>query len=134
MKRPAAYVLMMLSILGASCPFGPGDDTLELEGHVHASISCPRTGNDPCVPSGPAVSGAVVSTSLDAETAVTDAAGHFELKSGSTPDVCEKFTIMISANGYPTYAVTRMWGFRSRDQLFGLAPPSPDETNDRCDR
>jgi hypothetical protein len=129
MNRKVAFALSLLALVGAGCPLGPDDEgTLEINGIVYATVSCQAQG---CQGTSP-ISGAVIGTSLDGQTAVTDGTGYFELKSGARPDSCEMYTITIHATGYANYAITRPWGLHATDQLFGLSRPFPDETNLQC--
>jgi hypothetical protein len=130
MNQRAAWALGFLVLVGASCPFGPEEGTHEINGIVYASVSL---GAD-AVPRGTnPIGGATVSTSLNGQTAVTDASGYFELKSDARPDQCEMYTITINATGYPLYSITRPWGLHARDQLFGISGhPFPDDTNLQC--
>ena len=54
------------------------------------------------------IAGATVSTSLDSRTAVTDARGLFDLRTGVSTTAC--FTITVSAPGLPTYSERRRFG------------------------
>lgn len=134
MDRRAACVTALLSLFMLGCPLGPDDDdtmdSVEVSGHVYAHVTC-----DPqnCVPSGQGpVSGAVVSTSLSAQTATTDADGYFDLRTDSQLPDCTAFTLTITATGYPTYSVRGYWGTLVRDQVFGLSPAWPNGINQGC--
>lgn len=107
-------------------------DVISISGVVFARASFGQGGStafsDP-------VSGAVVSTSLDAATTTTDSAGRFLLHT-TTPkqkgDGCRVFTVTIMAAGLPTYSVTGSHGTGGGqgDQLyrqqFSLSPTIPD--------
>jgi hypothetical protein len=82
---------------------------------------------------GPAVAGAVVSTTLDNATATTDGAGNFDLTTTlprSRIEECLTYTITIAAAGHPTYTVNTR-GFSGNQQgnevrqYFALSPPTP---------
>lgn len=84
---------------------------------------------------GPPVAGAVVSTTLDSNTATTDGAGNFDLTT-TLPiekiEECITYTITITAAGHPTYSVnTRGFSGNTRGsdsvtrQPFALSPPTP---------
>lgn len=75
---------------------------------------------------GTPVAGAVVSTSLDAQTGTTDSNGHFFLVTravgnhSSTP-----YTITIAAAGFQTFSGTNSWGDSPWHQAFDLSPTTP---------
>ncbi len=77
------------------------------------------------------IKGAVVSTSLDSATTLTDASGHFFLvtKTPIVPGVhcCINFTVTITAPGFPTYNGTNIWGGHGSSIVI-LAPPDPIPT------
>lgn len=84
------------------------EDYMYIEGHVYAA----GTSNSP-------VQGAVVSTSLDSQTATTDANGHFFLQTNTLAEYSSTpYTITISASGYQTYSVEHTWGDHPVDQVF----------------
>lgn len=129
MTRPLAFVLGLgLSLCLAACPLGP-DDVVDITGHVYGTANCTGPTRDSCTHGAP-VAGATVSTSLDAQTAVTDASGYFELK-GLPSKEC-LYTIAITAAGYPKYSVTGGWG-KPKDQPFGLSNGFPQSMNQTCD-
>jgi hypothetical protein len=131
MNSRTVGLLLFVGLFSLGCPMGPEEeDTLEITGHVYASVTCSQARG--CTPSGPPIPGAVVSTSLDSQTAVTDAAGYFELRSGSTVPGCQEYTIIITAGGHPTFSVTGVWGARPRDQVFGLSPANPQGGYEPC--
>ena len=71
--------------------------------------------------SGTPIPGALVSTSLDTETATTDGGGQFELLTDTAGDYCcTPYTIFIDAPGYIPFAGTFTWGGHPVGQLFGL--------------
>ncbi|MDA3832705.1 MAG: hypothetical protein PF495_04850, partial [Spirochaetales bacterium] len=68
------------------------------------------------------VQGAVVSTSLDSQTAITDANGHFFLQTNTPAEYSSTpYTITISASGYQTYSGTWTWGDHPVGQEFCLS-------------
>ncbi|MDL1964330.1 MAG: hypothetical protein LWW98_08375 [Deltaproteobacteria bacterium] len=83
------------------------EDYVHIEGHVYkAGTTIP-------------VQGAVVSTSLDLQTAVTDANGHFFLQTNTlTGYSSTPYTITILASGYLTYSETHTWGDHPINQVF----------------
>ena len=117
-------------VLAISCGgLGPDGDTFQVEGHVYDSVTCGGAG---CTPAGNTpVAGAVVSTSIDSQTAVTDASGHFDLKSNATFDECANYMITITATGFPTYSGAGKWGIHAPRQVFGLSPPFPQNGTGR---
>ena len=69
------------------------------------------------------IQGAVVATSLDNQTATTDASGYFFLQTvtpanySSTP-----YEIRITKSGFQTFRQTNVWGDQPRNQQFFLSP------------
>ncbi|MBW2738280.1 MAG: hypothetical protein JRE64_05400 [Deltaproteobacteria bacterium] len=87
------------------------EDYMYIEGHVYVA----GTSNSP-------VQGAVVSTSLDSQTATTDANGHFFLQTNTLAEYSSTpYTITISASGYQTYSVEHTWGDHPVDQVFTIS-------------
>lgn len=69
------------------------------------------------------IAGAILGTSLDSATTVTDAAGHFRLVTATAAHYCcTPYTIYISAAGYQSFAGTWSWGDYPVDQVFQLTP------------
>jgi hypothetical protein len=112
---------------------------ITIRGEVFATVrfggecSVPAGGNGSSIPRdcyGPAVSGALVSTTLDSVTTTTDGAGHFDLVT-TVPEKegeCRTFTMTITAAGHPTYTLNGP-GFASSNsshrQRIALSPPTP---------
>lgn len=72
------------------------------------------------------VVGAVVSTSLDSNTALSDGGGFFNLKTNTAVAKDGCYTIIITGSGFPTYSVQGTWGPRvPADRNFWLSPPIP---------
>jgi hypothetical protein len=95
----------------------------EVTGIVFATVSQKTAG--PGVPTNP-LSGAVVSTSLDSHTATTDAAGGFNLQTGTLATTSTQcYTITITFAGIPTYSVHGLWGNQPTNLIFVMSPPSP---------
>ena len=69
------------------------------------------------------VGGAVVSTSLDYETATTNPDGTFSLQT-STEAIysLRSYTINVSAEGYETFSSEGIWGDHPENQTFNLTP------------
>jgi hypothetical protein len=89
---------------------------------------------------GPPVAGAVASTSLDGNTATTDAAGNFDITTTiprSQIEECRAYTLTINAIGFPTFTVN-IRGFsgnrqgNEHRQDFSLSPPSPTTMGSGC--
>jgi len=123
-------LLLWLVLVAAGCAgLGPSGDSFQVEGNVYVTVNC--VGSD-CTGT-TLVANATVSTSVDGQTAVTDASGHFNLTSKATPDDCADYTIMITAAGFPPFSGTGKWGIHARHQLFGLSPGFPPHgTNRTC--
>jgi hypothetical protein len=101
-------------------------------------------GGTPVVPPpecfGPAVGGAVVTTTLDGNTTTTDGAGNFDLTTTvplSLVGECRTYSLTITATGHPTYTVPirgfsgNKQGNQSR-QIFALSPPAPTSMGSGC--
>ena len=89
---------------------------------------------------GDAVAGAVVSTTLDSNTATTGANGFFDLTttlSRDRIDECVSYTLTITAAGQPTYSIS-VHGFSGNKQgnesrqRFALSPPTPNFMGSGC--
>jgi hypothetical protein len=103
---------------------------VEVSGIVFATVSQRTAG--PGLPVNP-VAGAVVSTSLDSNTAKTDAAGGFKLQTGTVaPSGSPCYTITITSPGLPTYSVHGLWGGQVLNQIFVMSPPSPSSIPGSC--
>jgi hypothetical protein len=99
------------------------NNVVQVTGIVFATSS-QRTAGPP-LPTNP-LSGAVVSTSLDKNTATTDAAGGFSLQTGTAATTSTQcYTITITFPGVPTYSVHGLWGTQATNQIFVMSPPSP---------
>jgi hypothetical protein len=72
-KLKSAAALLFGTSLAVVASRGPGGKTVEVEGHVYSARDSSG------LPVGPVV-GAVISTSLESTTAVTDHSGHFHLR------------------------------------------------------
>jgi len=91
-----------------------------------------RFGPNPSAPLGPGlyqppIAGAVVSTSLDAATTVTDGNGRFHLVTQTPLRGCESFTLTITAGGWPTWTGTATFhnGDGGDEFTFSMIPPLP---------
>ena len=144
-----ALSMCLLTLLIASCGGGgtgpsPSDANsgpVILSGQVFSTVNYVGTCKiQPGVPSAPSecysnpVAGAVVSTSIDAVTATTDAAGRFLLMTNTSKESfggCQPYTLTITAAGHPTYKVTGLHGINGGiaaqlyKQLYSLSPPEP---------
>lgn len=141
---------LLLAAAAASCAgssTSPSDGFVGISGQVFSTVSFQGVCSiRPGVPSAPAecyagpVAGAVVSTSIDATTTTTDAAGRFLLTTNTLKknwDGCRPYTLTITAAGHPTYSVTGSHGTGTGSgsgsgsgdqlykQLFALSPPTP---------
>ena len=117
-------------ILGCACggtDLDEGDDQdrdpIRISGFVHEWIQ--QQGS--ALTYGPPVAGATVSTSLDAQTATTDASGAFTLQTVTTKPVegCFEYTISVSAPGRPTFSVTGDWGENVVGARIALSANTP---------
>lgn len=75
---------------------------------------------------GPAIAGAVVSTSLDASTATTDGSGRFQLVTSTRVGqgyCCNPYTVMVAAPGCPLFSNTAVWG--ERPDSMRIVVPCP---------
>jgi len=83
-------------VFGMSLAVVPWDSesgkTVEIEGYVHSA------GDSRGAPGPPAV-GAVVSTSLDTTSSVTDRSGYFHLRTGRRASGDEYYTISVQTAG-----------------------------------
>lgn len=113
LSLPSGMFVLQIQVAGANGAVGPVASVtkgfvppaIELLGVVYARwIGTPAHSGDRPDP----VAGATVSTSLDSRTAVTDARGLFDLRTGVSTTSC--FTITISAQGLPTYRAERRFG------------------------
>ncbi len=88
------------------------DDNIIIQGEV-----LDQTSGDP-------ISGAVVSTSLDAATATTNSQGKFVLQTTSLEETYgdTQYTITVTATGYTTSSSAWFWGSYPYNQEFWLAP------------
>ncbi len=120
--RAAVIGVILVALLAAACPGLTGPDnntptsTVEIAGVIYATQATP--GGQPIDP----VSGVVVSTSLSAVTATTDATGYFDLKTNaplSSP--CTPYTVTIAAPGHAAWSGTGDWGLMAVGQVFILS-------------
>jgi len=85
--------------------------TVTMDGHVYAQ--------DGVTP----IAGAVISTSLDAVTATTDASGYFSLVTNTAANYsATPYTVTVAAAGYLAGGGTGTWGDHPTNQVFTLAP------------
>ena len=131
----------------ATGAIGTADGGIVLKGTVYATglfgtqaSTCPSgvfetTGGSSSTCYMNPVSGAVVSTTLDSNTATTDTAGNFDLETTvpwSEIESCPTYTLTIAAAGHPTYVITT-GGFSGNKsgassvhrQKFILSPMTP---------
>ncbi|MBI5675720.1 MAG: fibronectin type III domain-containing protein [Nitrospirae bacterium] len=82
-------------------------DYVTIEGHVYEQYTLN------------AIQGAVVSTSLDSQTATTDADGYFFLQTNTLANYCcTPYTITITAAGYTTFSQSSIWGDHPSDVFY----------------
>ena len=115
MRGLHALVLAAVLPLALGCEStrpGDGDarlrDPIQISGRVYEWLQA-QTGT---FIYGPPVPGATVSTSLDEQTATSDAAGAFSLVTVTQKPVagCFEYTVSVTAPGRPTVSVTGDWG------------------------
>jgi hypothetical protein len=87
-KLKGAAALLFGISLAVVASDGPVGRTVEVEGHVY------RARDSTGVPIGPVV-GAVISTSLESATAVTDDSGHFHLRTRARVSGDEFYIITV---------------------------------------
>ncbi len=100
------------SIFGSisNAPPGPNGSYVSIEGNVYASAG--RTNP---------IAGAVVSTSLDSQTATTDAAGHFLLQTSTPANYSTTpYTITVTKTGYTPFSQSWNWGDHPTGQTFNF--------------
>lgn len=74
----------------------------------------------------PPIADAIVSSSLDSATAVTDGGGNFHLVTRTSLENSGiGFTLTITAPGYPTYRLCAGWAGRSDPYTFALSIGTP---------
>ena len=99
-----------MSMSGGSNPPPQNNSYVSIEGNVYASAGRINP-----------IAGAVVSTSLDAQTATTDAFGHFILKTSTPANYSTTpYTIMITNNGVQAFSQLLNWGDNPTGQTFNL--------------
>ncbi len=77
---------------------------------------------DDCSNVNTSIQGAIVGTSLDTLTAITDAGGNFQLKTNTPAHYSNTpYTIIINASGYKTGGGTWTWGDHPANQVFCLS-------------
>jgi hypothetical protein len=110
-----------------STGLGDGDDRerepIRISGFVHEWIQLQGS----ALAYGPPVPGATVSTSLDGQTATTDAGGAFTLETVTTKphDGCFEYTISVTAPGRPSFSVTGDWGERVVGARIAMSAMTP---------
>lgn len=77
------------------------------------------------------IEGAVVGTSIDGQTATTDAAGRFFLETEATGDFgSTEYTITVTAAGFETLNESNLWGQNPTGLEFFLVPVDGSCTSD----
>jgi hypothetical protein len=113
---------------------GNGSGFVQVRGVVYG-----RLVPNPANPTGPGlyeppIAGAVVSTSLDSTTAVTDGTGRFHLMTQTRLRGCEPFTLTITAGGWPTWVGTGTFhnGESPNELVFAMIPRLPNTPFTGC--
>ncbi|MBI4844423.1 MAG: InlB B-repeat-containing protein, partial [Nitrospirae bacterium] len=71
------------------------------------------------------ISGAVIGTNLDGQTATTNANGYFFLQTDTVANYSSTpYTVNIDAFGYNSFSLNQVWGDHPTDQTFYLNPLS----------
>lgn len=102
------------------------ESKVEMVGVVYQRLAL-----NPVNPRGPGVlvdpvQGAVVSTSLDSRTTLTDKNGAFDLETDTVSTVGRCFVLTITAAGSPVYSTDGWGGNKMTGPVtFTLSPPSP---------
>ena len=117
-------VPVVIPLLSCDLTTSPEDDEpVETQGTMYSTVIIQET--DPDIPTDP-VNGAVVSTSLDEHTAITNAGSRFHLTTETRlSSGCEPYTITITAEGLPQYSQAGSWGRNPVDQVFILSTGDP---------
>ena len=69
------------------------------------------------------IAGAVIGTSIDGQTAMTDGTGSFRLETVATGDwCCTPYTITVSATGFATFSQSDVWGQNPVGHEYSLVP------------
>jgi len=133
-----AGAVVATNVVGSDAE-GDGDDgngpgLVQVRGVVYG-----RLVPNPANPTGPGlreppVTGAVVSSSLDSTTAVTDGNGRFHLITQTRLKGCEPFTLTITASGWPTWVGTATFhnGESPTELEFTMIPPLPNTPFTGC--
>jgi hypothetical protein len=112
--RAAILAAVIASPVACASPTGPdgNDDSIEIHGQIWGQVlqgrQNPAGDLAPDTYANP-VSGAVVSTSLDSATTVTDGNGNFALRTRTRPGSGQAFALRITSASYPTYDRTGCW-------------------------
>jgi hypothetical protein len=110
------FTLLLLVSLGCDKDTKPtesstSNDVVTIGGHVYNCNNMNTT-----------IQGAVVGTSLDSLTAITDASGNFQLRTNTPAHYSNTpYTIAINASGYQTGGGTWVWGDHPINQIFCLS-------------
>lgn len=112
--RAAMLGLVLACSVACSSPTGPegNADSIEIRGQIWGRVLQGQqnpAGSLAADTYANPVAGAVVSTSLDSATTVTDGNGNFTLKTRTRPASGQAFSLKITAAGYPTYDRTGCW-------------------------
>ena len=72
------------------------------------------------------IAGAIISSSLDSQTAISDGNGQFTLAPRVTGDISDiPYALIVNTPGFETYSETRFWGNQPLPELLFL-DPAPD--------
>ena len=115
-------VFALATVVAAGCSSPTGNDaksSVEITGIVYTSWPI-----DAAHPINP-VSGATVSTSLDAATTTTDANGKFDLQTTTVlSGNCVPYTVTITDGGSTVFTQTAAWGAAAANEQIILFPPA----------
>ena len=100
-----------VAVVAAKSGGGDGGSNNSVEGNVYRGSNL-----------GSPISGAIVSTSLDSRTAITDGAGHFFLQTDTGGNV-QVYRLTITAAGCQTYSNESRWGAKPTGLTLNMTCP-----------
>ena len=113
--RAPTWIVLLTLCASVGCGITDGDED-DPEPVIIEGVVLSQNGGTP-------INAAVISTSIDGQTATTDATGRFRLETVATGDwCCTPYTLTISASGFQTFSQSHVWGQNPIGQEFFLVP------------